>query len=143
MKLKINNKYFRWGLTAFLVIAAGITFYYFMFHNSNIRSGVNNIIDILMPVVVGMAIAYLLTPVLNFIESRLLLPLCRKCRIKESKRRNSVVRGISILVTAFMFVALIYILFFMLIAQIVPSVQSIISNFDNYTANFTKWLNKM
>lgn len=142
MKLKINNKYFRWGLTAFLVIAAGITFYYFMFHNSNIRSGVNNIIDILMPVVVGMAIAYLLTPVLNFIESRLLLPLCRKCRIKESKRRNSVVRGISILVTAFMFVALIYILFFMLISQIVPSVQSIISNFDNYTANFTKWLNK-
>ena len=89
MKLKINNKYFRWGLTAFLVIAAGITFYYFMFHNSNIRSGVNNIIDILMPVVVGMAIAYLLTPVLNFIESRLLLPLCRKCRIKESKRRNT------------------------------------------------------
>ena len=69
MKFKINNKYFRWGLTAFLVIAAGIVFYYFMFHNYNIRSGVNTIIDILMPVVVGMAIAYLLTPVLNFIEN--------------------------------------------------------------------------
>lgn len=142
MKFKINNKYFRWGLTAFLVIAAGITFYYFMFHNSNIRSGVNTIIDILMPVVVGMAIAYLLTPILNFIEDKLLFPLCKKCKIRESKRRNSVVRGIGILVTAFLFVALIYVIFSMLISQIVPSVQNIISNFDNYTTNFTKWLNR-
>lgn len=142
MKFKINNKYFRWGLTAFLVIAAGITFYYFMFHNSNIRSGVNTIIDILMPVVVGMAIAYLLTPILNFIEDKLLFPLCKKCKIKESKRRNSVVRGIGILVTAFLFVALIYVIFSMLISQIVPSVQNIVSNFDTYTTNFTKWLNR-
>lgn len=142
MKFKINNKYFRWGLTAFLVIAAGITFYYFMFHSSNIRSGVNTIVDILMPVVVGMAIAYLLTPLLNFIEDKFLFPLCRKCKIKESKRSNSLVRGISILVTAFLFIALIYMIFAMLISQIVPSVQNIVSNFDNYTTNFTKWLNQ-
>ena len=30
----------------------------------------------------------------------------------------------------------------MLISQIVPSVQSLISNFDNYTTNFTVWLNR-
>ena len=81
MKLKINNKYFRWGLTAFLVIAAGIIFYYFMFHSSNIKAGFNMIIDILMPVVVGMTIAYLLTPVLNFIEPKLLQPFYNKCQI--------------------------------------------------------------
>lgn len=143
MKLKINNKYFRWGLTAFLVIAAGIIFYYFMFHSSNIKAGFNMIIDILMPVVVGMAIAYLLTPVLNFIERKLLQPFCDKCKIKKSKKRNSIVRGFGILITAFLFIALIYILFYMLISQIVPSVQSIISNFDKYTANITKILNKI
>lgn len=143
MKLKINNKYFRWGLTAFLVIAAAITFYYFIFHSSNIKAGINMIIDILMPVVVGMAIAYLLTPVLNFIERKLLLPLCEKCKLKESKRRNGIVRCIGILITAFLFIALIYVLFSMLISQIVPSVQSIIMNFDKYTANITKWLNKI
>lgn len=142
MKFKINNKYLRWGITAFLVIAAGITFYYFMFHNSNIRSGVNTVIDILMPVVVGMGIAYLLTPILNFVEKRILLPLCKKCNIKESKRRNSIIRGIGILITTFLFVALIYMIFYMLISQIVPSVQNIISNFDTYITNFTVWLNR-
>ena len=28
MKLKINSKYFKWGLTAFAVIAGGICFYF-------------------------------------------------------------------------------------------------------------------
>lgn len=142
MKFKLNNKYVRGGVTAFLVIVAGITFYYFVFHSSNIRSGVKMITDILMPVVVGMAIAYLLTPVLNFIESKLLYPLCNKLRIKQSKKKNSIIRGLGILITAFLFVALIYVLLYMLISQIVPSVQNIVSNFDAYTSNFTKWLNQ-
>lgn len=142
MKFKINNKYFRWGLTAFLVVAASILFYYFMFHSSNIKSGIKVITDILMPVVWGFAIAYLLTPILNFTERKILYPLCEKCRIKESKRRNTVLRGIGILTTACLFIALIYLLFYMLLSQIVPSVQNIIFNFDTYIGNFTKWLNK-
>ena len=142
MKFKINNKYFRWGLTAFLVVAASILFYYLMFHSSNIKAGIHTITGILMPVVWGFAIAYLLTPVLNCIEKKVLFPLCSLCHIKESKKRNSILRGIGILITACLFVALIYFLFYMLLSQIVPSVQNIISNFDTYINNFTKWLNK-
>lgn len=142
MKFKINNKYFRWGLTAFLAIAAAIVFYYFVFHSSNIKSGINTITDILMPVVVGMAIAYLLTPVLNFVEQKILFPLCKKLKIKDGKKKTSVIRGVSILVTAFLFVGLIYFLISMLVSQIVPSIQNIVTNFDSYTANITKWLNK-
>ena len=102
MKLKFDNKYFKWGLTAFLVLAAAIVFYYFMFHNSNIRAVFRMMINILMPIVWGLAIAYLLSPILNFVEDKILLPLCKKMNIKESPKRNSIVRGIGILVTSFM-----------------------------------------
>lgn len=64
-----NNKYFRWGVTAFLTIAASICFYYLLFHGSSIKTGFHTIIGILMPVVFGLVTAYLLTPVLNFIET--------------------------------------------------------------------------
>lgn len=37
---------------------------------------------------------------------------------------------------------LIYFLISMLVSQIVPSIQNIVTNFDSYTANITKWLNK-
>lgn len=143
MKFKVNNKYFRWGLTAFLVIAAGITFYYFMFHHSNIKTGIDTITNIVMPVLLGLVMAYLLTPILNFLENRILIPICNKCRIRESSKRNSFVRGIGILITACLFVSVIYLLIAMLLSQIIPSIQNIVGNFSTYTDNFIKWLNKL
>lgn len=143
MKFKVNNKYFRWGLTAFLVIAASIFLYYLMFHSSSIKANLGIFINILMPVVFGLVTAYLLTPVLNYIEHQILFPLCEKCKIRETVKRNSIIRGIGILVTAFLFFSLIYGLIAMLLSQIVPSIQSIASNFDTYINNFTKWLNDL
>lgn len=143
MKFKLNNKYIRWGLTAFLVLVGAITFYYFVFHSSNILAGFYTIVDVLMPVVFGMAIAYLLTPILNCLESRILIPLFDKLKIKKTPKRKSVIRGIGILITAFLVLAMIYILFSMLISQIVPSVEGIISNFDAYTNNVIAWINQI
>lgn len=143
MKFKLNNKYVRWGLTAFLVIASGILFYYFVFHNSNILAGLNRLTDILMPVVFGLATAYLMTPVLNYIEGKFLIPLCEKIGIKKSKLRDSFVRGIGVFLTAFLFIAMIYMLFYMLISQLVPSIQNIINNFDRYINNVMNWINRL
>ena len=138
-----NNKYFRWGLTAFLTIAASICFYYLVFHGSSIKEGIHAITGILMPVVFGLVTAYLLTPVLNYIETKLLFPLCRKMNVKESKKRNSIIRGVGILITAFLFITLIYSLVAMMLSQIVPSIINIASNFDTYVNNFTKWISKI
>lgn len=143
MKFKINSKYFRWGLTAFSVLAAAIAFYYFIFHSSNIRLGLGTVINILMPVVFGLIIAYLLTPVLNFVEDKILIPACNKCRIRETKGRRKFIRGIGILITAFLFVALIYVLISMLVSQIVPSIEGIVVNFDSYINNVIQWVNRV
>ena len=142
MKFKLNNRYIRWGLTVFLVIAASIVFYYFMFHRSNIAAGFNTLTDILMPVVFGLVTAYLMIPILNWIEKKALIPLCDKCSIKATKKRTSVIRGISILITACLFIAMIYFMFYMLISQLVPSIQNIVDNFDSYIDNTQKWVNK-
>lgn len=142
MKFKLNNNYVRWGLTAFLVIAAAIVFYYFMFHSSNIIAGFKRLTDILMPLVFGLATAYLLTPVLNCIENKLMIPLCNKLKIQDSKKRKSVIRGISVFLTDFLFIAIVYLLFYMLISQLMPSIQNIIDNFDRYRGNVLDWVDK-
>ena len=143
MKFKLNNKYIRWGLTAFLVIASGICFYYLIFHVSNLRANLASLIEILMPIMFGLGTAYLLTPVLNFVERKILFVLCNKIRIKESVRRNKIIGGTGILITAFLFFFLIYILIAMLLSQIVPSIQNIVVNFDTYLNNITVWLNEL
>lgn len=142
MKSKWNNKYVRWGLTAFSVIAAAIVFYYFMFHSSNIKSGLDKVIGILMPIVFGLATAYVLTPVLNFVERTVLIPIFTKCKVKETRKRKTIIRGIGILITAFLFVALIYVLISMLISQLIPSIEGLINNFDSYSTNVMNWINQ-
>lgn len=142
MKFKLNNQYIRWGMTAFLVIISSIMFYYFIFHGIKIKEGINKIVDITMPIIFGLVTAYLLTPVLNFVEQKVLFPICERCKIKDTKRSKKVIRGLGILITTFLFVAVIYLLIYMLVSQIVPSVENIVINFDTYTNNIMNWANK-
>lgn len=141
MKIKLNNKYVCWGVTALLVIIGGLLFYYFMFHSSNIKTALGVLSRILMPIIVGMALAYLLTPAMNYLEKKALIPLFDCMNWKESPRRRKFTRLLGILITTALLLLVIYLLFYMLISQIVPSVENIIDNFDSYVKNFTTWAN--
>lgn len=143
MKIKFNNHFFKWGLTAFLVIATGIIFYYLVFHISDIIHNVKSIVGVIMPVVFGLIIAYLLTPILNFIEDKLLNPLLDLCKLKKNATRNKWVRAIAVIITSLLLIFLIYGLIAMLVSQIVPSIQNIVKNFDKYINNLSIWLNKL
>lgn len=142
MKIK-NNKHFQWGITAFLVIAASLLFYYLLFHGTSIKQNLNDVCRLLLPIIMGFSLAYLMTPILNNIEHRFFFPICNKLRIKDSVKRSKIIRGLSIIATVFLFYAIIYSLIAMLISQIVPSVSNIIVNFDVYIGNFNKWINKL
>lgn len=143
MKKKLNNNFVKFGITAFLAAAASICFYYLVFHSSSLRANLGVLSNILMPVLFGLGMGYLLTPVLNFIEYRILIPLCGRLKIKESGTRKGILRGVSILITSFLFFFLIYLLVSMLLSQIVPSIESIVVNFDVYLNNMTAWLNNL
>lgn len=142
-KWNFNNKYVGWGITSFLVIIGAIIFYYLMFHGEKFLANIGSYIGILMPVVFGLCIAYLLTPVLNWFEQRIFVPLCKKLKIKDSNGRKKIIRGLSIFLTVLLFFFLIFELFSMLISEIVPSIVNISSHFDDYVNNFTIWLNKL
>ena len=142
-KIQLNNRYVRWGVTLFGVIAASILFYYLMFHGANIKSGIGKIVSILMPVIYGFVLAYVLTPVMNHVEYRFLKPLFLKVPMKNDKKRQSLIRGISVLITMFLFLLIIYVLVSMFVSQIVPSVTNLVSNYDTYIENATNVINKL
>lgn len=142
-KDRFANPYFGWGLTAFTVAAACLCFYYVLFHLSNITSGLKAAARILMPVMFGFVLAYLLTPILNYLEHNVWMPLCDKFGIKKSPKRDSMVRGFGVIVTIILFVAIVYGLCAMMVSQIVPSLINIINNFDSYADNMTIWVNKL
>lgn len=143
MKFSIDKKNLSWGLTAFLVIAASIILYYLIFHVSNISEGFHNILRIIMPIVDGMILAYLLTPLVNGIEKNLLIPILKKLNMEPTKKIRKKMRILSIILTLVIVFVLIYAFFAMVIPQLLNSIQNIILQFPVYVQTIENYANKI
>ena len=140
MKFK-NSQYFKWGLTAIVVICSGILFYYIVFHGEHLKNNISIFFKVMSPILYGMVIAYLLTPIQNFIQYRLLEPLVHKLKRKSSSAKGKFfIRGISILFTLIFFVGLISILLSIFISEIIPSIINITQNTDAYIETVSAWI---
>ncbi len=147
MKFRWDKKYLYWGITALLVIIGGISFYYLIFHSKSLFRNLVRILDIAMPIIDGLVLAYLMWPILRFIELRLLYP-CKDWltdRFDGLKGREKTLkkycRGISILLTLSFVLLLIYGFFQFIIPQLAVSIRNIARQFPTYIRNFSTWLN--
>lgn len=139
MKFQINKKYLHIGITSFIVIAASICFYYLIFHGDRFSNQINALIKILSPVIYGIIIAYLLTPLVNSIEIHFLLPLFTFNNRQLTAKKKKYMRFLSILTTMIIVGLLIYGFFSILIPNIIKSIRSISYQFPYYIQNLTKW----
>lgn len=137
-----KSRYFLLGLTLFLAGAALIVIYYVLFHSSKLINIFHFITNMLMPIVYGFVLAYVLIPALNFFEGKVVVPLARKMKVDTEVKKNGL-RGISVAITACVSIFVIYIFVYMFIAQIIPSIQDIIDNFDTYVNNGVAYVNKI
>lgn len=139
MKFKFDKKYLYWGITAFLVIAASILFYYILFHSSRFSKSIHAFIRIAMPIIDGFVLAYLIAPVLNHIEGKIIQPLYVKAKVPMTPKNKRRMRGFSILVTIVLILVVLYEFFSLVIPEVIRSIQSIIFQFPVYVNNLTNW----
>ena len=140
MKFKPDNKYFRWGLTAFLAAAAGILFYFVIFHMGVLKRGIDILIAILMPLIFGLLISYVLWPLVRIIEAKVFGNILKLMKTDLKKKGRKAVRLASVLVTLFLFLFAIYLLLALLIPQVINSIASIVENFPRYIDNIQDWI---
>ena len=88
MKFRWDNKYLHWGVTAFMVIAASMLFYYGIFHMKTLITGIKTFLGIMAPIVYGVILAYVLSPLINLMEKKLIYPLLDKREIHLQKKRQ-------------------------------------------------------
>lgn len=138
--MKKNKNHLRWGLTAFLVILASLISYYIMFHLDSFKGIISKLIIILMPVIDGMIIAYLLTPLLNYFERKIIKPFCSILPIKLKPKQQ---RICSILFTMIVVFMGFYVFFAMVIPQISSSLMTIIEQFPTYVNTLTVWVSQL
>lgn len=141
---KFTNKYMKWGLTALIVLILAICFICLIFKGQTIREGFDVILRVIMPVIDGLIIAFIATPVMNWIEEKLLFPLCRKLNINAEKTKiKKKLRAGSVLLT-FLFIGLVvYSFFSIVIPELAMSIQSIVTRFPTYINNLIDLTEKL
>ena len=143
MKIRWNHRYVQLGVTAFLVIAASILFYYGIFHMKSLVTGIKTFFSIMAPIIYGAAIAYLLTPIVNFLERKIIFPIFEKRHKPLQKKGRKAVRWICVILSVFFMFLIIYALVMMILPQLIRSIMNIIYSFPHYVNVVESWLNSV
>ncbi|MGC4017916.1 MAG: AI-2E family transporter [Muricomes sp.] len=120
---KLRQKLGR-GMTVFVVIAACILFYFALLRLSVISGAVKELFRVLKPIIYGLAIAYLLNPVVKFVESYL-RPVLEK-KISSQKKVHGIARVTGIFIAVVIFIFIIVALFNMMIPELYKSIRSMV-----------------
>ncbi len=128
-----KSKYFKWGLTAFLVVVASTLFYFLVFHLGSIVGLLSKLLKVLTSLVIGLVIAYLLHPIVNFFENK----VYKKMKNKTKKRNLAIATTLAIV-----FIVLSTIIS-IIIPQLLTSIISLINNSDTYVNELSEIVKKV
>ena len=135
MKLDFNRKYTTIAVYAFLVIAAGLLFQNIVNDFPPLTRYFNKIGDLLLPFVVGGALAYILNPILNWIELKL-FPVIFRDKVSRKARR-----ALSVLLSYLFMLLVIGVFALIVVPQIYESIMSLIERSSTYVKNVEDFLN--
>lgn len=139
-----KKKYLAWGLTAFLTGCALLIFYdvFYRDNSGTVQAIFAKLFSVLTPVLYGLGMAYLLAPIVNFLE-RAILRLRDKLERKRSKAiriHKGWLRAASIFLTWAVVLVLVYLLLSMLVPQLVDSITTLVNNLESYYTTIYNWV---
>ena len=137
------EKYWYAGVTGFCVIAAAVIVYTIF----NILSGLGSVLSAvnsaLLPVYIGVIVAYLLSPLVNKMDQYVFIPLWQKVYKEKKTKAKGVARGCSVFTVLVLTLFVIFGLLMLVVPEITNSVSSLIRNLPGYYKNVIDWGNHM
>lgn len=128
--------HFKQGFTIFIVIVAAIVCYFAFLRFSYIYDAIKMIMGLLRPFVYGLAIAYLLNPIMKFIEKYTILFL--KKHLKNEKFVAKTARTIGVFSSLIFMIAVISALLNMVIPELVKSISDLVVTLPDQITVFVK-----
>ena len=141
MKFRWDNRYLHWGVTAFSGNCRQYAVLLWHISHETLIVGIKTFLGIMAPIIYGVILAYILSPLINLFEQKLIYPQLEKHNIKLQKKGKRAIRWGCVLFSMFLFWIIIYALLMMVLPQLIRSIMSIIYSFPYYVKVIEKWLN--
>ena len=139
MKLPWEKKHVCWGITAFLAVSASVLFYMMLQRWDVVYMVLQLLGTSLAPITYGLILAYLMNPMLNWIEYALVLPVVKAMIKKNHKRVHSISRMVSIFISWSVTIAVTYALMALVMPEISASVGKLIEESPGYVSAIRGW----
>ena len=139
---KNKNYYFKMGVNGLLTVCGGILFYYILFHYDRLSALISTFFSILTPLISGLIIAYILNPVMRFLETKVFSPLWNKLKPKKGytyAKEFIVIRVLCAFLTLILFIMVIYLLVISVVPQLITNLQSILGRVPVYLLNLDEY----
>lgn len=137
MKIDRNPQYHTIAIYACIVAACTVLCIFLGIHISEVFDGISKIINLFTPLIIGFALAYLLNPLVKFLETHVF-----RLRRKEHGGRtfSKLRRALSITAAYLLFTLLISFLAALVIPQVVLSYHSFMNRSDRYLSTLESWI---
>ncbi len=135
MKNLPEKKYNIIATYALAVIGISILMVTAVFNIDKIFAAISKIISVIMPIIWGLAIAYLLNPIMVFTEKKINRYIFRKNPHKKAARR------ISVALTTIIILLVVAFLISIVVPEVSSSIKSIVNSAPDTAKNIQNWIN--
>ena len=141
MREKIKeHKLFQIGMMILIVVLISLCLLAVVLNLEGTGRILNTIGDVFSPIVLGVVFAYLMNPLMNFMNRRL-MPFFLKKKM-EQRRAYKLSRALSVIFAVACTVILLYEFFAMLVPQLYESIAGIVNNFTDYYASIERLITR-
>lgn len=139
------SQYIGWGITAFVVIAAGVLFYFSIDYMGDLVKAIRSLMGILSPFIWGLVISYLLVPSMMMYERKLFRPLVASIKKRRPKVTLSkkLPRVLALILAEIVMLLLIAALIYLIVPQVYDSISAIITNSPAYFESASKAIDNL
>lgn len=134
---KLRQQFSR-GMTYFLVIVVCVFFYFALLRLDMITAAVSRVVEVLKPIVYGLAIAYLLNPIVKQVD-RLLVPRLEKKL--ERKKALKLSRAVGVMTALVLLFALVIALCNMMIPELYKSIRDLVYTLPGQISSLVEQFN--
>ena len=132
-----EHQYFNLGIMLLSIVSISLVLLAIVLNLGAVGQFFKSMQKVLSPMLIGLVLAYLMNPLMNFMERRLYPIMVKKLPESKAKRRS---RMLSVTFALLAILVIVYEFCALLLPQLYDSIVGIVNNFSNYYTTIDGWL---
>lgn len=127
------------ALAIFITFCCCILFFFIIYRYNGFTDFWKQLTQILQPVIIGLVVAYLLNPLMKWVDGKMYGILTE--RVKNEEKAKNLARGLAITASLLFLVGIVVLLIAAIVPSILQSIQGVVTTLPSEVKSLIAWIN--